>query len=439
MSATTEQLTLAQRLAFRAQHTSAFDAAALVRAWPPLAEAALSVHQSVARKQDVDRTIERIAWDARALTTALERPAWPAPGGHDAAVLQVTRALKQGKELATKTSAPADEAQFADRQVISTLWSSAQLVSQALSDHAFDLRSSKDSSAPRELLAVKDLFKRFEAVQQLASATLGTPQDNRSEPSQPVTQLRQAIAVWDVEAHRALLGDRSTAVLHVMSHLEADSVKALEHFVGKAAGSGVIDQVTAGRLSPILSDSSASWTRLRDVAADLSFSSVPPAMPFIQAGKNLQQQLRSAATAAAADDHPQILVALSGHLASSVMIAAATRELITSGELRAPAQAVARVFAEQYRGRQHPPVDAVAIHRRLTIPLNLDARNLLGGLADQVFVDAHEAVNRSAGLDALYRSPGTGHQATRPDQRGVQLPRTPVAMQPAASPSGPAR
>jgi len=439
MSKTTEQLALARRLAFRAQHTSAFDAAALVRAWPPLAEAALSVHRSVAGEQDVDRTIERIAWDARALTSAMERPAWPTLGDRDAALLQVTRALKRGTELATKTSAPADEAQFAGRLVISTLWSTAQLVSQSLSDHAFDLRSSNDSSAPRELLVVKDLFKRFEAVQQLASAALGTPQDYRPEPSKPVMQLRQAIAVWDVEAHRALLGDRSTAVLHVMSHLEADSVKALEHLVGQAAGTGVIDQVTAGRLSPILSDSSMSWTRLRDVAADLSFSSVPPAMPFIQAGKNLQQQLRGAATGSASDDHAQILVALSGHLASSVTIAAATRELITSGELRAPAQAVARVFADHYRGRQHPPVDAVAIHRRLTIPLNLDARNLLGDLADRVFVDAHEAVNRSAGLDALYRSPSPGHQAMRPDQHGIQRPRTPVAMQQPATPSGPAR
>ena len=35
-------------------------------------------------------------------------------------------------------------------------------------------------------------------------------------------------------------------------------MKAFEGFVAQAAESGIIDQVTAGRLSPILRDSSAS-------------------------------------------------------------------------------------------------------------------------------------------------------------------------------------
>ena len=84
MSTITEQLRVAFHLALRAQHTSEFDAAALVRAWPRLAGAAWSVHHSLASStSNSDLLVERIALDAQYLGATVERQAWPGPGKPD--------------------------------------------------------------------------------------------------------------------------------------------------------------------------------------------------------------------------------------------------------------------------------------------------------------------------------------------------------------------
>lgn len=443
MSTPTEQLQLALRLALRAHHTNEADAAALVRTWPHLVEAAQAAYEQFdgSGASGPAGPIDRITVDARAMAALAERRVWPARRGPlDASLQQVTAALRRSTEVSHAD--PSAVQKEADRLILSTLWSTSQLVSRVVRDRAFDVRTDpglSDVQKGEQLPAVKDVARRFNALEQLAAESLRSGSGIMPAMSPQASQFRHAIAAWDVQAHRALMDDRSTAVLHVLSHLEAESVKGLERFVSQAADSGIIDQVTADRLSPILSDSSASWARLRDVSAELSFSSVPVPMALIQAGRSLQEQFSVAAAAADPNDHPQLLLGLTGHLASAVTISAAVRETIDSGELRAPAKAISRVMTEQNPGHDHTPVDPVAIQRRLTLPLNSAVRRLLDGPALRVFLDADEAMNRSAGLDAMYRS--SSMPASTP-RSGTQLAierRTPVAMTPPGATPPPAR
>jgi hypothetical protein len=443
MSTPTEQLKLALRLALRAHHTNDADAAALIRTWPHLVDAAQDAHEQFdgSGASGPAGPIDRITVDARAMAALAGRRVWPARRGPlDASLQQVTAALRRSTEV-SQAGPPGDQKE-ADRLILSTLWSTSQLVGRVVRDRAFDLRTDPGLSEVQkseQLPAVRDLARRFNALEQLAAESLHSGRGIMPAMSPQASHFRHAIAAWDVQAHRALMDDRSTAVLHVLSHLEAESVKGLGRFVSQAADSGIIDQVTADRLSPILSDSSASWARLRDVSAELSFSSVPVPMGLIQAGRNLQEQFSVTSAAADPSDHRQLLLGLTGHLASAVTISAAVRETIDSGELRAPAKAIARVMTEQNPGHDHTPVDPVAIQRRLTLPLNSDVRRLLEGPALRVFLDADEAMNRSAGLDVMYRSTAIPASATGTEAKPTIEHRRPVPMSPSAAAPPPAR
>jgi hypothetical protein len=121
---------------------------------------------------------------------------------------------------------------------------------------------------------------------------------------------------------------------------------------------------------------------------------------------------------------------LSGHLASAVTICAATRDLIAEGELRAPARAIARAVREQWPHLDQAVVDPRDIQRGVSVPLPDQARGLLAEPADRAFLAADEAVNRSAGLDALYRSPGGADPAARPTNPGCRPAHNPPPARP---------
>lgn len=421
MSTAIEQLRAAFHLALRAQQTSEFDAAALVRTWPTLANAAAVAHRSLGTgTHRLDLLVERIALDAESIGAPVERQQWPGFGKTDHALAQVAAALQKSTTVSAAVR-PEDLAE-ANRLIVSTLWTTSQLVGRAARDHSVDLHMDPRDSPPSqpELTSIlRDVYRRFSAVEQLAAGALANPGARPGGPSNAGTELRRAVAVWDVEAHRALLGDKSTAVLHVLSHLQAESVKAFEGFVAQATESDVIDKVTAGRLTPILQDSSTTWERLRDASAELSFGSIPVPMSLITAGRQLSERFSDAIHHSGPEDHAEILHALSGHLSSCVTISASACDLIETGELRAPARAINRMMIEQYPDRLAAPVDAVAIHRRQTLPLPPETRGVLADPARRAFLNADEALNRAAGLDALYRSPASARHALRAGTRKV--------------------
>ena len=412
MSSTIEQLRIAHRLALRAQHAVAFDTAALVRTWPRLAVAAHEAHRCIPEMGHFDdQVVERIALDAKSLGETIERQPWPGRGEPDGDLLQVAVAFERVAAGGGATMSAADIAE-AQRLVTSSLWTTSQLVGRSTRELAFDLRLDRKNFNPSLAQSARlatDNHRRFNAVEQLAANSL------RNRPS-PVTrdvvgQLRHAIATWDVESHRALLSNRSTAVLHVLAHQEAASVKAFELFVDQASDNGILDLTTAGRLRPVLNDSSASWAELRDVAADLSFGHTAVPLTIIDAANDLRERFQDAIRTADPEDYRLVLSALSGHLASAVTISAAGRDLITDGELRAPARALARMSAVQRPDIIVSPVDPVAIHRGLSIPLTDHARLLLDAPAARVFLDADEVLNRASGVDTLYRNPSAGGSA----------------------------
>jgi len=138
-------------------------------------------------------------------------------------------------------------------------------------------------------------------------------------------------------------------------------------------------------------------------------------------------RFQDAVRLATPDDHRVILEAMSGHLASSLTIAASTRDLIGDRELRGPARAIARVIAERNPEIKSAVVDPVDVHRGVSVPLPEPARVVFEPMVQQCFLDANEMVNRAAGLDALYQTRVDAQASENPGRHSevARLPQDP--------------
>ena len=79
-----ECLQIAHRLALRASPGEDIDAAAVVRAWPRVAQAAHQANSILAHNASSDdRVVERIALDATSIARSNSRQLWPGVGPRD--------------------------------------------------------------------------------------------------------------------------------------------------------------------------------------------------------------------------------------------------------------------------------------------------------------------------------------------------------------------
>jgi hypothetical protein len=427
MASAIEHLRVAHRLALGALHASELEAAGLVRAWPLLADAADTAHRALPADTgaDEDQVTRRIAVDAYSLAVATDHRAWPGDAAPEATLIRVAAVfagVATSPDMGRMRPADVPEAR---RLIVSSLWTTSRLVGRAARDYSFDTgleHQHIDGLRGRAARSAEDIYRRLNAVEQLACLALRGAAADRSDRG-PAGRLRQAIASWDVEAHRALLTNRSTAVLHVLAHQQAASVEAFRLCVDRATAGGVVDPLTHQRLTPVLADSSSSWARLRDTAAEFCFGTTPLPGSLLDAATDLRERFQDAVRGTGPEDRRAILGVVTNHLASAVTIAAATRDLISDGELRAPARAIARVIREQRPQLVEAVVDPRDIQRGVSVPLPDQARSLLAEPAARAFLAADEAVRRGAGLDWLSRaSAGAAARPARAVPRPADVP-----------------
>lgn len=424
MSPVIERLRDAERAArgLQLRRTDAH-AAAWVRTWPSVATAARTAWTSLPHSAiDDPRVVERIAWAASALESAADRNLWPGDTGPDPGLARIADRFESAAG-AKKDRMNADESTEARRLIASTLWTAARAIGTAARDHAFDVRY--DSSMPimrrqRTSELARDASRRFRAAEQLAANLLFGRQVT-GEPEQGGLQLRNAIARWDIEAHRALVGQRTTATLHAVSFHQVHAAAAFGRLVDTAHGDGVIDGWTRERLAPVLTLAETAWKDVHQVAQEFSFATVQLPVALHEAGRDLRTGL-SSVLPQSPDGHRQILGALSEHLASSLNIAAVARDLVDDGELRAPARAVARVISERVLDAPGSVVSPEDVRRGISVILPADARDVLAQ-PTAVAVDATaEGLARSAALDSLYRIPAPASKRFEREAGGVDPP-----------------
>lgn len=394
MTSALESVRIAHAMTLRAQSEARWSTSQLLTHWNRLVPMASALYQST-QPSNVVTLAERLAADAQLLPPPTEERMSPR-----SALRQALAAME--RSIRQKLPPKAEHKAEIRRLIMSTIWVTAGLTSRAAADDAFDARIT-NSGSPEERVQrerrAANLADRFTGIEQLAQ--IGLRQTELPEQSSSANRLRDAIAAWDVHAHRALASDRSTIVLHALSVHETVSLSGLALVVDSAHRSGLLDSLTTDRLAPILEDAVDSWHRLAEVSAEFAFGPVALPSALLDAGSALRAGLDTAVGLRDISTDPELASILISHLSTATTIAAATVDLIEADELRAPARAVARRLAEIHPNEFRSIVDPVAVHKRVSIPLPPEARSLLQIPAERVLRDAAEAVRRTSGLDSL--------------------------------------
>ncbi|KQY55723.1 hypothetical protein ASD11_14520 [Aeromicrobium sp. Root495] len=305
-----------------------------------------------------------------------------------------------------------DELNEAERHLAGVLWSAAHTVVECCRDHLADLRATLVDAPPsielmQEDRLIRDALGRAEAAENMAvGLVVQRPVDYRAD----IRTLSQAVAEWDVQAHRALLTNRSTSCLALIARHESLVQSGFAIAVGSAARNGAVDPHTASRLDPVLSQLSDSWEGVAQRVRDLSWGAEAVPRATLEAAHGLKRAFSLVVFEGPADRKGEALSALNSHLASSVALAAAARELVSGGELTAPARAVNRVLLEGAESSaMRSPVSPVDLLRGVSIAIPPEARGHLQGSVDDVFRQSMEAMHRASGLDGSRLDSVTAH------------------------------
>ncbi|MEO3936711.1 hypothetical protein V3N99_08110 [Dermatophilaceae bacterium Soc4.6] len=272
-------------------------AMARVRSWGEVVDAAADLWSAIPDRTG-DPSMRRIHGITQGLHHTHRQARWPGAGDGDPALEAVATALARAAELVRARRHPTAalsavghaDAEAARTRVMHVLSVSGHAVAVSLDRHARDLQRRLDARhtlPPGESLQrARDASRRIATTERLAASYLDTRwptaltrqhRESRGGPDSPastghpdrgqVTRLEQALARWNLQAHRTLTGPPTAANLDWIAQVQR-TVTAATGIIGSAAASrGLLDpQQHTHRLLPALTDLEHAWGRL---AADL--------------------------------------------------------------------------------------------------------------------------------------------------------------------------
>lgn len=181
---------------------------------------------------------------------------------------------------------------------------------------------------------------------------------------------------------------------------------------------GVIDSLTAERIDPAIAGAASAWRDLERIASEFSFGQTAPEPDIIAAGEDVRLRFSSIASPASRAEDVDVLGTFTSHLATSMGLTAAARDLVDERELLAPARAINRLLRDVPRSEHLGSiVSAADIHQGRAISLPQPAREAISVPLNLAYRASAEAIRRSAAFDPIYRSgPRTG-QGSSPSRR----------------------
>jgi hypothetical protein len=375
----------------------------VIRAWPRVTLAAHHLSLALgATETNEGRAIEQIAIDAYSMARSGAHNDWPGAGPRDQELLKVAMAI----EAAAKTAGPgASEPEYSGAllgRTLAVLWIASEYAGNAARDVVADLDYARDlnPSARAQIAArARDAARRIDASERIAGEFVGVRQVHSADSASG--RLHRAIAQWDVEAHRTIVFEQSTMVLHGIARMEAMTNAAFAEFVSNATAAGYLDSLAAERLAPALESLPKSWDTVGDATADIAFGPRPLPTQFIEAAEDLRNELSRAIDIATPEEQAAMVSAVKLHAATSMSVASSAQDLLADQELRGPARAVSRMIVTAKPGLIASPVDPRDIHRGLTIALPPEARDILADPIANCVLDSHELVRRTASLDSI--------------------------------------
>jgi hypothetical protein len=208
-----------------------------------------------------------------------------------------------------------------------------------------------------EVESAKGMTARFDAIEQLAAASVGARRINAADQPatgrrRPAMRLGAALAAWEIQAHRTLANHPDPADLVRVARVQA-LIATTSGIVSEAAARrDEIDDGVIERLTPALENAQLAWCRSARRWAELT----TPASRTDPALVETASQLRAAIAAAVANqiswatpdqiaariDLPATAMTLHRSMVAGVELANVTRELAADHPgLAAPARVIA--------------------------------------------------------------------------------------------------
>ncbi len=359
------------------------DGRAMVRTWPEVVEAAGDARRALPstagrdplaeqRPPDLDDVLmDRLQGMTTTLTRGIRATHWPGDGPHDEQLLQIAENLTRAADLLARHRVDRQpmraevraDLDAAKARLMHTLYVAAHGVSVVLgrdARHVEGLLRAKSHIPPgHSLTGTRGVRERVAAFEQLAGSYVAHTHPralsgiHREDPD--VDRLAQALARWDVHAHRALATGGTAATLAQVTATEAVIVFHAQGLLRAAAHTGRIDRGHfEQRLAPALEAAHEHWLEVAAAWRGL----VPPSArrfppPLEQAAHEARAALHEILHGHATLATPEVVAARTDlartaqtiHLAitASADLAHATRGLVASEHLTVAARAAQAV------------------------------------------------------------------------------------------------
>ena len=394
---------------------------------------------------------------------------WPGPGPADARLTEIaatfTRAAalvdRHGREVPHRRPEIRDDITAARTHILHTLYVTAHGVGVALHEHGRDLQRASRSTprplplsrrySPYAVAGTGGWIKRITACENTAGRYLGNRfsqavQGEILPPPDEPGRLSQALATWDIQAHRALTDASTAANLVLVSRTQALIAGAAAVLGDAAAQTGqLLDERSRGRVLTALEASGNAWTQLASRWSDLAAPGARLDPQLAKAAGEVRAAFRELthdkATLATTDviaartDLGPITHTLRGALIDAVDIADLAKLAAETPGLTGPARALSiRAHDDTERAiarRERPDHDVVWVtpqdvmaNRLIPIPQPA-AQGLLNAstLAAEATVGAMSAATELTSVAAIVQ-PTT--EDGRPNRRQQPIPRGPV-------------
>ncbi len=261
---------------------TADDALPMLRTWGETVQAAaelwsvLPVVMMTSRADDA--IMQRLETMSQAQHRSQVRLGWPGDGPGDERLLGIAETLQRATELANgpgrdvhaTSDAGRADINAARMRVMHTLYVGAHAVGVAVRLHSAEAWARTNRHSPwRDVRGGPrgdDAATRLAAFEQIAGDYIGNrfsaaaAGQDQPPPKWGLDRLNQALASWDIQAHRTLAAAPTAPNLNLMTSTQAAVATASIGILAAAAGTGRLDgDVFERRLAPALEANQRAW------------------------------------------------------------------------------------------------------------------------------------------------------------------------------------
>lgn len=262
------------------------DAPAMLRTYGEVVQSAAELWRALPTSNTPAAARTSVMSQLEIIATAMHRTqlrtSWPGPGPTDPRLASVAETIAYAADLVARHAPPSarilparvqQEVNATQMRTMHALYVCTHAVAVAVGEHVRSVQKATAGKkrSPRATRAIprgQEALSRLSAIEQLAGAFAGSRlaialKGEQADPYAGLDRLMDAVAGWDLTAHRSLARTPTPATIAVVARGQAMSARTAQVLLHAAAQTGRLDPDTYDqRLAPALEQSTLAWSRL---------------------------------------------------------------------------------------------------------------------------------------------------------------------------------